>query len=366
MRIARFLLLATLLGPWAASAGAPADETIGPRIHVAEPAHDFGNVMQGELRDHTFRIENAGDQDLDIDYLRPNCGCAVARMMYGDPPAEVQIPKNFLIGSRPLVRLKPNEHVDVEVRYDSSGQPPRTLRKHIEVLSSDPLAPRLRLELIAHVQLSVTIEPRQLAFDFVPRGVGATRESIVRVSPGIDMTLTGVENENEVFGAELEKIEDENGAAWRVKVSVAKDAPAGNHSTTLLIRTDHERLDPLKLTVAANVSSPVRFETKNPFNSQLVDFKRLVAGHAHTRQIVVTNTDPSVPYRITAVEVDSLVKPFIATAVETVEEGVSYKINVTVSDQMNARFFKGTIRVLADHPDEPAKEIPFAGSILGR
>lgn len=368
MTTAPLSLIAPLLCALAAPAVAedPASESIGPRIHVAEPAHDFGPVLQGEVEEHTFRIENTGDQDLDINFMRPNCGCAVARMMYGDPPVEIEIPKNFLIGSRPLVTLKPNEHLDVEVRYDSSGQPPRTLRKHIEVLSSDPNTPRLQLELVAHVQLSVTIQPREIKFDYVPRGVGATTETIVRAAPDFAFELTGVENQDAVFSAAIDPLEEKDGKAWRVKVTIAKDAPVGNHSTTLLLRNDHERLDPLKLVVTAAVSPPVRFDTKNQFNSQLLDFKRITAGHAHSRQIVVTNMDPSVPYRITGVEVDSPVKEFVTTEVETVEEGVSYKVNVTVSEQIDARFFKGTIRILADHPEAPETNIVFSGSVLGR
>jgi hypothetical protein len=255
--------------------------------------------------------------------------------------------------------------LDVHIRYDSTGQPPRTLHKHVEIQSNDPNNPRLQLELIAHVQLAVTIEPKPLVLAHVARGVGGTAAAVIRPAPGLVMKLTGVDNQDAVFTAALEENEDENGGRWwRVVVSVAKDAPFGSHSTTLAIRCDHARLDPLKLPVSATVASAVRFDTQNPFNAQILNFKRVKAGQPHTRQIDVTNTDPSVPYRITSIDVLGADPRFVSTAVETIEEGVRYTIKVTLSADLDARAIKGTLRVHSDHQDASQTDVVFSAAFI--
>lgn len=50
---------------------APASDTAkpvegGPKIHFAEPTHDFGSVLQGEELTHTFMLTNLGDEPLKL------------------------------------------------------------------------------------------------------------------------------------------------------------------------------------------------------------------------------------------------------------------------------------------------------------
>jgi hypothetical protein len=54
---------------------------------------------------------------------------------------------------------------------------------------------------------------------------------------------------------------------------------------------------------------------------------------------------------------------FIESDLETLEEGVRYKITVRVKPEIDARFFRGVIKLLSDHPDLKKKEIPLKGWI---
>ena len=38
----------------------------GPKVHFAEPEHDFGSVSQGEKLTHTFIVTNVGDEPLKL------------------------------------------------------------------------------------------------------------------------------------------------------------------------------------------------------------------------------------------------------------------------------------------------------------
>ena len=70
---------------------------------------------------------------------------------------------------------------------------------------------------------------------------------------------------------------------------------------------------------------------------------------------------PAVPYRLQAVDLLASQKDFFATEMRTVEEGVSYEVDVTVDGALGAPFFRGSVVLRAEHPDLPSKMIPFHG-----
>jgi hypothetical protein len=70
-RARTFILVLTVLSCLAAAAnagGAPQ----GPRISVAEPRYDFGEVAAGTVLEHVFEIRNAGDGVLVIGKIEPS------------------------------------------------------------------------------------------------------------------------------------------------------------------------------------------------------------------------------------------------------------------------------------------------------
>ena len=49
----------------------PAEEIIGPRILIEETLFDAKEVMQGKMIQHTFKVQNTGNQALQIDKVKP-------------------------------------------------------------------------------------------------------------------------------------------------------------------------------------------------------------------------------------------------------------------------------------------------------
>lgn len=357
------MVLAGLLACAARGAG---DETgVGPRIHSPEPEASLGRLFQGETATHTFRVENTGDADLEIIHLRPNCGCAIARIFTAEPRVEVPIDPRRLVGEKPLVVLAPGASADILVEYDATGQPPRPLRKHVLVQSNDTRQPGFRLTFDVDIQEAVVVEPRPLRFDDVTVGFPATREVMVRPARGIELALTGVDNTDELVAAQVEAIEGEDGRAWKVTVTLTDQLPLGDFSRTLAIRVDHPRLDPLKLPIFARVVGVVRFDTRNPFNSEVLNFGAVAGGRSHTRAIDIVNHDPAVPYRVTAVEVEGEHAQGIIARPHEVEAGRHYRVFVIVPEDFRKPFFKGTVRIRAEHPTLAEKAIPFSG-MLGK
>ncbi len=47
----------------------------GPAITFATPEHNFGDIKQGDVVEHTFTFKNTGNQPLVIDRVEVTCGC---------------------------------------------------------------------------------------------------------------------------------------------------------------------------------------------------------------------------------------------------------------------------------------------------
>ena len=76
---------------------------------------------------------------------------------------------------------------------------------------------------------------------------------------------------------------------------------------------------------------------------------------------MVTNGNPSVPYVVSGVDIDSMHKEKISIELETIEEGTKYKIHLQSASDLDARFFRGKVIVRSGSSEMPAKEIFFHG-----
>ena len=150
------LLAAAFAFLFAASAAPPPAGT--PVLVVDEPAHDFGEVTQGEVLRHAFVLRNAGTADLVIARVQPTCGCTVAT-----PTRTV---------------LAPGETSEIAVTYNSANQS-GPQHKRIAVSTNDPRAADFHLAISATVIPELEADPpRVLLKDLAP---GQTRRATVTV-----------------------------------------------------------------------------------------------------------------------------------------------------------------------------------------
>ena len=57
----------------------------GPLIAWEKSTHDFGDVIQGEKVEHTFKFKNVGNQPLVITNVQVTCGCTTPKGWARDP-----------------------------------------------------------------------------------------------------------------------------------------------------------------------------------------------------------------------------------------------------------------------------------------
>ena len=75
-----------------------------PTIAFVEEFHDFGEVQEGEVVEHTFTFTNEGEGPLIISNAQGSCGCTVP-----------DYPKN--------TPIKPGESGKIVVKFDSNNRP---------------------------------------------------------------------------------------------------------------------------------------------------------------------------------------------------------------------------------------------------
>ncbi len=86
-----------------ASATASAQQANGPVIAWEKSTFDFGDVVQGEKVEHTFRFKNVGNVPLVITNVQVTCGCTTPKGWERDP-------------------IKPGESSELTVSFNSSGK----------------------------------------------------------------------------------------------------------------------------------------------------------------------------------------------------------------------------------------------------
>jgi len=102
-----------------------------PKMSVAAPIYNFGEVIEGIAVVHTFVLQNVGDEPLTISDVRVSCGCT-----------STSLAKSTLASG---------ESVPLDVTFDSAGFSGK-MTKNIYVESNDPTTPKFVLQLTGTVK----------------------------------------------------------------------------------------------------------------------------------------------------------------------------------------------------------------------
>jgi hypothetical protein len=328
-------------------------------IYSPEPSVDFGEILQGEAKAHTFKIGNKGKEPIEIRAVNPTCGCTVAFLKLKD--GTIVDPKKLPLG-KALHSLQPDELCEVSIEFNSAGQPTHQLEKIIMVISSDNHQPALRLTLRANVVQPLALEPNLLQFGELVKGEEKTVSATGVLSKVEDLTITGWEQKPDWIDVKVEPITTPaNQKAIRFDVTIKANAPLGYQSATLVATTNHEKLKTIRVPIYANIKSQVVFDSGNPTSKEKLDFQVIKFGEERTRSLTIKNLNPAVPYTILGVDVESAHKEKLKVDIVTITEGVEYRIDVTTAKDLDAKYFRGNLKIRASHGDTPEKMITLLG-----
>ncbi len=107
-----------------------AEMEMAPVANFSEMTYDFGDMKQGDKKDHTFSLTNNGKSELIIRNIRSSCGCTA-----------VAPSKNV---------IAPGESAPIKVTFDSRGKRGRQ-SKSITVITNDPKTPTSMLRVSCNI-----------------------------------------------------------------------------------------------------------------------------------------------------------------------------------------------------------------------
>lgn len=92
---------------------APGSVRLYPVITFEKESHNFGNIVEGEVVEYSFKFTNTGNKDLLITKAEASCGCTVPEW--------------------PKEPVKPGESGYMKVKFDSRGRPEGYTEKELYI-----------------------------------------------------------------------------------------------------------------------------------------------------------------------------------------------------------------------------------------
>jgi hypothetical protein len=164
----------------ASPAALPQLDRQGPRIQFGATNYDFGKIKAGELVKHVYTFTNTGDEPLEINAVRPGCGCTTATEW--------------------THKVEPGQGGTIALQFDStkfSGP----VHKLVTVTSNDKQQPNVNLQLSGTVWKEYEIIP---PYPVLTVGPEATNASVnVRVISNLEepVAISACTSSNPDFGA---------------------------------------------------------------------------------------------------------------------------------------------------------------------
>jgi hypothetical protein len=317
-----------------------------PAIALSEQTYDWGQILQGELVQHTFQVENKGGADLRIERIRPSCGCTTVNFDKVIPP-----------GGKGAVTLK------IETRGFSG-----TVRKYADIHSNAGRAPE-------KIYMTGKIEPAFIQDPKIPRMQvvdGAPSEPLtisLRRASKLPIKVTSVKPKTDIVSATLAEVNP--GELYHVNVTAnvpdgqrkyhyaQLDASilVGEKTLTIPIRvsiTIKERVEasPISVYFTSRDTVKLKQEGAKPL-TKFVEIKSLVPGHK---------------FKVTGIERDQGTNLF-ETKLDTVTEGEHYRLAVSLpkgpEDERSRRKVE-RIKVLTDDEKVPVLRVTATASFSTR
>ena len=224
MRI--FISLLLLLGSSSLALAAP-------QLVPEQLNYNFGEVVQGDQVDYTFRFRNAGDEILQISNVRSSCGCTAA-----------------LLSSR---RIAPGEMGELKATFDSS-QFRGAITKTISFDTNDPQQPQLSFGLHGQVKPELFLTPERVSWGTV--AADHPLEQVVKIINRSQTDVTLQEPRSTSSDLIVALSSQELPAGGEVNLMVRGNFPAGKSRLGgyVLVSTDHPKAGQLRLPVSARLA----------------------------------------------------------------------------------------------------------------
>lgn len=301
---------------------------VGPRIQFDLTVLDFGKVAGGQNVNHDYTFTNTGDQMLEIQDVRPTCGCTIA----GKWDSRIEPGKT---GRIPISFTAPNIEGDIV--------------KNIIVLCNDPSRTNVTLQIAGKIWKPIKVEPAYVM-------VGACEDATtniaraVRISNQMEqpLSLSNLECTNRLFRASLTTIQ--NGSEYELQVMLVPPLKPGSSTASITLNTSCSNLPQISIVAFAAVQSLL---TATPAEI------RLPPGPLHQAMDskVVIQNNGTAPVRFSALVVS---ETNVEVRLREIEPGRRFEITAAFPSGFQIQSGQHVeVQLKTDHPQLPLFKLPI-------
>lgn len=321
-----------------------------PKIVFETEELDIGSMSDTDKGEGTFILRNAGDATLIITGLGSSCGCTEPRIggvvvSGGKTPAPVR------------VEIAPGESTTIEVNYNPLGKQDKDVQK-VTIECNDPARPRIELQLIAHVEPLVRVDPRVLNLGDIDRGKSSTFTFKVSGStPDFRVTRVTVNGIDSVRARILgsKEIQRLGGKSNEFEIELASDGSArpGQLRGTALVRTNDPRRPFTSIEIMGRIVGDLALSESR------VAFGNLKVGHSSEKTFRI-HSKMGQPFEILALDQPGEDNHRLQLSYKPVDDKkTAYDITAHLTAPMQPGGVRGTIIVRTNYPDEENVSMPF-------
>jgi hypothetical protein len=315
-----------------------------PRLFVGQRVVELGDMIEGEVRQVSWRLENEGDAPLVIDRAQPGCGCTVVDL----PESDKTIP--------------PGGSIVVRAHFNSAGRDDEQNRG-IKVFSNDPAEPELQLTLHANVKRLLEMSPAtgRLVVRSAQRGTRARYTlDLLPTDPGASIAVTSIDQDPESpFRLADEGFVDDRTRlrGRRVFCTVRDDAPLGPASTvaTLKLKIADREIEK-EIVVSGTVIGELTY------HPHVLNTVQNTSRRGQKLPRVRVSSAGESPFEITEVDAGSMFESSVEAVGRRVPE-LEYEITLTVAATALPGPFGEMLRIRTSSFDQPLIEIPVFGMV---
>lgn len=202
-----------------------------PQAVFLEPAYNFGSLPDSGIHSHTFIIQNTGDEELVLERIITDCGCATTESDKA---------------------IAPGQQGKITVSFNSSGYQDFTVTRKIRVYTNDPAHDPTILTISAFVEAPLNMTPQRVSFTGVP---GEPMSRTVTITPTDRYPLKVVSAEAR-FGQNIrfEFKEDLTGIkpVYYVTIYNTRET-AGRYTDTVILKTDNPDVPEVSIRVNGTI-----------------------------------------------------------------------------------------------------------------
>jgi hypothetical protein len=209
--------------------------TDGPKIHFAEPVHDFGQVDSGMLVKYDYVFTNTGTAVLEVASVRPACGCTAAG----------EFDK----------RVEPGKTGRIPIQFDTAGYY-GSAKKSITVSCNDPAQRDVLLQLQGNIFRPIEVAPPVVTF--TPCSDSVSNETrVVKIVNNLEepVVLSDLRCTNHAFQAELKTVRE--GKEFELRISAGPPFASTRLWTPILLKTSSSRMTNITVNCYLNVQPPI-------------------------------------------------------------------------------------------------------------